>query len=341
MEFSPKVSIIIPVYNGANYLREAIDSALAQTYKNTEIIVVNDGSKDNGKTEEIALSYGDQIRYLYKENGGVASALNCGIFNMTGEYFSWLSHDDVYYPQKIELQIKAVEKEEHPVIIYSDFDCIDYKSDYIRTYRVEEIDSSIPWYDLIVSSPIHGCTVLIPKICFDTVGLFNEQLRSTQDVDIWFRMVKNFQFKHLPEILIKSRYHDEQGSFKILSHRDECNHLYITYVKKIHESSTLQDIPSLSRFYIELAFGLTKKELFEAASAALKISKTHLKQDLMLVRLINKFYVLGCRISFIFRYFRGVIVSTIRASKLGKKLIILLKRSIKKEKIYNNNGGKI
>ena len=81
------VSIIIPVYNGANYLREAIDSALNQTYQNCEVIVVNDGSDDNGKTEEITLSYGSRIRYFRKENGGVATALNAGIREMQGEYF--------------------------------------------------------------------------------------------------------------------------------------------------------------------------------------------------------------------------------------------------------------
>ena len=83
--FFPKVSIIIPVYNGANYMREAIDSALAQTYTNIEVVVVNDGSRDDGATREVALSYGDRIRYIEKENGGVSSALNRGIRDMTGE----------------------------------------------------------------------------------------------------------------------------------------------------------------------------------------------------------------------------------------------------------------
>ena len=101
MEQLPLVSIIIPVYNGADYVAEAIDSALNQTYKNIEIIVVNDGSNDNGKTEKIVLSYGEKIRYFSKENGGVSSALNIGIANMKGEYFSWLSHDDMYLPSKI------------------------------------------------------------------------------------------------------------------------------------------------------------------------------------------------------------------------------------------------
>ena len=83
--YSPKVSIVIPVYNGANYLSEAIDSALAQTYSNIEILVVNDGSNDEGATERIAKSYGEKIRYFAKENGGVSSALNLGIREMHGE----------------------------------------------------------------------------------------------------------------------------------------------------------------------------------------------------------------------------------------------------------------
>ena len=77
----PLVSIVMPVYNGSNYMREAIDSALAQTYSNIEVIVVNDGSNDDGKTDAIAKEYGDRIRYFIKENGGCASALNLGIKN--------------------------------------------------------------------------------------------------------------------------------------------------------------------------------------------------------------------------------------------------------------------
>ena len=80
--FHPKISIVIPVYNGADFVAEAIDSALNQTYDNVEIIVVNDGSKDN--TEEVVKRYGDKVRYFAKPNGGVSSALNLGIAEMTG-----------------------------------------------------------------------------------------------------------------------------------------------------------------------------------------------------------------------------------------------------------------
>ena len=104
--YSPLVSIVIPAYNASNYLADAVNSALAQTYKNIEIIVVNDGSKDDGATRAVAETFGDKIRYFEKENGGSSSALNYGIKLMKGEWFSWLSHDDLYYPKKIEKEIE-------------------------------------------------------------------------------------------------------------------------------------------------------------------------------------------------------------------------------------------
>jgi glycosyltransferase involved in cell wall biosynthesis len=83
----PLVSIIIPVFNGSLFMKEAIDSALNQTYANCEVIVVNDGSTDEGKTAHIARTYGTRIRYFEKPNGGCGSALNVGIANMRGAYF--------------------------------------------------------------------------------------------------------------------------------------------------------------------------------------------------------------------------------------------------------------
>ncbi len=121
-EFSPLVTIVIPVYNGGDYLNESIQSALSQTYKNIEVIVVNDGSTDSGVTRNIALSYGDKISYYEKENGGVSSALNLGIKKMNGQYFSWLSHDDLYSSEKIEKQLTYAlnSHDKSDVIVYSD-----------------------------------------------------------------------------------------------------------------------------------------------------------------------------------------------------------------------------
>src|SRR5690554_326028 len=129
---NPLVSIIIPVYNGENFLKEAIESALNQTYKNIEIIVINDGSTDN--TESIALSFGDKIKYYKKSNGGVSSALNLGIEKMSGEYFSWLSHDDLYHKDKIYEQILIAKKNNYNenLIIGTHVEIINEDGDSIR-----------------------------------------------------------------------------------------------------------------------------------------------------------------------------------------------------------------
>lgn len=214
----PKVSIVIPVYNGANYLKEAIDSALAQTYDNYEVIVVNDGSTDNGATEQIALSYGSQIRYFYKENGGVASALNYAIRNMEGSYFSWLSHDDIYLPEKIERQV-SITTDEHYSVIYSDFEAIDADGKHLWTKKEREISSELFRYHILFSHPVDGCAMLIPRKIFDVVGLFDERLKTVQDYDMWYRIAKRFDYVHLPVVLSKIRFHNQQGSVVI---KEEC-----------------------------------------------------------------------------------------------------------------------
>ena len=100
----PLVSIIIPVYNGEDYIYLAIESALRQTYKNIEIIVINDGSTDN--TEKICKKYGNLIKYIKKENGGVSTALNLGIKNMKGSYFH--GYLMMIYIYLIKLKLKSI-----------------------------------------------------------------------------------------------------------------------------------------------------------------------------------------------------------------------------------------
>jgi glycosyltransferase involved in cell wall biosynthesis len=282
--FNPKVSIIIPVYNGSNYLGEAIDSALAQTYKNIEIIVVNDGSDDGRKTEEIALSYGAKIRYFYKDNGGVASALNLGIREMTGEYFSWLSHDDVYYPNKIEAQIDYLRNMKKDIVLYSDYEFIDHESRFLKKKILKAVEPQKFRLALIVSDPVNGCTLLIPKICFELTGLFNEGLRTTQDYELWFRMAKNFTFVHIPRVLFKSRKHLEQGIYTISNHFKECAELYMWCLRElsVEEIAKITDEP-LALFYVKVAIRLKIKGYTDVSKFAVGLSKKYLDKETIFI----------------------------------------------------------
>ncbi len=205
-----KVSIIIPVYNGANYVKEAIDSALAQTYKNIEIIVVNDGSTDKGATRKAVLSYGDKVKYYEKENGGVSTALNLGIENMNGEYFSWLSHDDLYYPTKVERQMEEMKKYDDNTILYSDCDVIDLNGKVFATSIYDhELLMKKPDYALLRGC-ISGISLLIPKKAFEKHGGFDTKLRCVQDYLKWFEFLEDYTFIHIPEVLVASRVHPKQ-----------------------------------------------------------------------------------------------------------------------------------
>lgn len=212
----PKVSIVIPVYNGSNFLRDAIDSALAQTYKNIEVIVVDDGSTDSGATESIARSYGNKIKYYKKTNGGVATALNYGIEKMTGEYFSWLSHDDMYEKKKVEAQIKFLSGfDSEKTIVACDakvlFDSGVAKKDIIDV-------NLFSYFDIFLAIAgdvgVNGCSLLIPRAAFGKVGKFNPELPVTQDYDLWFRLRKYYDFVLLEKSLVISRRHEGQDSVR-------------------------------------------------------------------------------------------------------------------------------
>jgi len=247
----PKVSIVIPVYNGSNFLKEAIDSALDQTYKNIEIIVVNDGSSDNGATEEIAKSYGNKIRYYSKENGGVATALNLGIKKMTGEYFSWLSHDDMYYPKKIAKQMSMFEKlDDKRTVLYSNYALM--KGSSITTVRHDhEMLVRKKKYSLLRGC-VNGITILLPKNIIDEMGLFDEKLKCTQDYDYWQRIQSKYDFVHMEEVLSITRIHGSQDSVVSPLAISEGNSLWIDMVRNISDKDKIKYESTLYNFYFEM-----------------------------------------------------------------------------------------
>lgn len=281
----PKISIIIPVYNGSNYMREAIDSALAQTYGNFEVLVVNDGSNDGGATREIALSYGDKIRYFEKENGGVATALNLALAQMEGEYFSWLSHDDLYYPNKLTAEMNALlERGDLRAIVYSDYDIWDmdkgekWPARWLDQYPRECLENSV--FPLIYTL-LHGCSLLIHKSHFQRAGIFNEALLTTQDYDLWFQMFRNQRLVFVPTPLICARLHSQQGTHTMpRAVREEGRRLYLKAAASLTEEEISRIFGHPFLFYNRLLeifgnFGLDEDcRTLEAQYGISEISKS-------------------------------------------------------------------
>ncbi|MBQ3307375.1 MAG: glycosyltransferase [Bacilli bacterium] len=265
-----RVSIVIPVYNGSNYMKEAIDSALAQTYPNIEILVVNDGSTDDGTTDRIAKSYGDKIRYFEKENGGVSTALNLALKEMTGDYFSWLSHDDKYYPTKIEEQLSYLEKLPKNTILYTDYDVINENGDIISTViNNHRLLQKKPDY-AVLRGAVCGVSLLIPKKAFDDYGLFDEKYRCIQDYLKWYEMMKTYQFVHMDKVLAQSRVHGKQvtvTSPKVIS---EGNYLWSYMMEHFPDEEKIKYEGSIYLFYEEMYRFLQTTEYDEAIENAKK-----------------------------------------------------------------------
>jgi glycosyltransferase involved in cell wall biosynthesis len=205
-----RVSIVIPVYNGSNYLAEAIDSALAQTYGDVEIIVVNDGSRDEGATERIALGYGDRIRYIAQPNGGVSSALNTGIREMTGQWFCWLSHDDRFLDRKTEVQVAFAEAHPDSRVIGCDFELIDSSGKAFDSWHspLSVVRNGMD----VMGGWVFGCALMIHRDVLEACGPFNEANRTTQDLEMWLHVVEHAPIHWLPDVLCQLRQHSEAGS---------------------------------------------------------------------------------------------------------------------------------
>ncbi|MBE9529344.1 MAG: glycosyltransferase family 2 protein [Proteobacteria bacterium] len=154
----PTVSVIIPTYNRSSYVIEAIESVLAQTYKNIEIVIIDDGSTDDTRErlKPYLNQYKDRIKYIYTENGGPARARNIGMKAATGEYIAFLDSDDLYYPFKTELQVGVLENNPDVALVCSDLSAVNdtkiLDEFHLKNYHKEayaDIDST---YDNIYSS---------------------------------------------------------------------------------------------------------------------------------------------------------------------------------------------
>ena len=209
------VTIAIPVHNGANYLGEAIESALCQSHPETEIIVVDDGSDDDGQTLAVAHAFGDRIRTLQQPNMGVAVALNTALAHASGRLFSWLSHDDLFEPGKTERQVRILDTlDREDVCLFSDLSWIDASGCITGEQRLDPAALALNPRLAFYEGLINGCTILIARDLLLRVGGFDTRYPYTQDYRMWWRLTREAHFVHVPHCLLRSRLHPDQGSHR-------------------------------------------------------------------------------------------------------------------------------
>jgi glycosyltransferase involved in cell wall biosynthesis len=206
--YSPLVSVVIPTYNHAKYLKQAIDSVLEQDYPNFELIVLDDGSTD--QTRSVLESYGNQFYWESQKNMGQSSTLNKGWNMARGEILAYLSADDVLLPNAIIRSVQCLLSHTEVVLAYCDFDLIDPDSRVVR--RVSAPDYSyMEMVTKFICAPSAGA--FFWRVPFMKTGGWNPKFHRFPDYDCWLRLGLQGQFVRIPESLAAFRVHDGSQSF--------------------------------------------------------------------------------------------------------------------------------
>jgi glycosyltransferase involved in cell wall biosynthesis len=255
MQSYPLVSILMPVYNGETYLRQAIDSVLAQTFTDYEFLIINDGSTDG--TQNIIDSYTDtRIRSHYQVNQGVASTLNNGLVLAMGSYIWRHDADDICLPEQLQSQLDFLEKHPNYSLVSTQIAFMSDNGKIAHRYRQPKDDyfQGKPYLKVERShfnpySPITHATVLVKKEVFDAVGIYRIAFKTSEDTDLWLRIIEKFDAAVLN---------------------------YCSYFVRLNSTSATQVYKETNNFYRNLAFQFAD-ERAELGSDALQRGKSIVK----------------------------------------------------------------
>src|SRR5690348_9034851 len=215
MRESPTVAVIIPTYNRAHMLAQALESVLAQSRAPDEILVVDDGSADG--TADVVAGYGDRIRYLRKSNGGVPSALNHGLAATDADYVAFLDDDDLLLPDAIERHYAFLHA--HPGIDFSYSGCYRFWGDippsppyagHLELYDCVDVAPDDLFLRALETFPFHRQGMLVPLRCYRTVGAFDEIRQRSEDYEMILRLAHAFRGAKLgaPTFLLREHSGD-------------------------------------------------------------------------------------------------------------------------------------
>ena len=205
---APLVSIVVPSYNHARYLREAIDSILAQDYPNIELIVIDDGSTDG--SPEILRGYGTRFHWELQQNQGQVATLNRGWLMSKGAIIGYLSADDLLLPGAVAAAVRCLEEHPDAALAYCDFNLIDPASAVVR--RVQAPDFDYRRMVIEIECP-PGPGAFFRRQAFEKAGTWNTQFKQMLDYEYWLRLGLHGRFVRIPEVLAAYRVHPGSQSF--------------------------------------------------------------------------------------------------------------------------------
>ncbi len=233
----PVVSILMPVYKTSQYLREAMDSMLAQTFTDFELIVLNDCSPDNA--EEILDGYDDPriVRYLGEKNTGLANILNVGMQMAKGKYIARMDSDDISMPNRLEIQVNYLERHPDVDLCSCGMKMFGARNDtWIRESDPEKVKVTALFF-----SPILHASSVWRRDSFDKAGLrFRQEMVPAEDYDLWTRaLVKGLRLVNLPQVLYQYRIHPHQATTQTFKSLERS--------RSIQQNYLMATLPALSK----------------------------------------------------------------------------------------------
>ncbi|MGR5452161.1 glycosyltransferase family 2 protein [Vibrio sp. PNB22_3_1] len=260
------ISIILPVYNGGKYLAIAIDSVLKQTFKDFELICINDGSTDN--TYSILKQYeklDSRVRVVSRENKGLIFTLNEGIILAKNNYIARMDADDICHPKRLELQYKYLEKHQGVAVVGSSYNIIDDKGNNIGFRNPPSYDYLIKAIQLFGSPFCHPAVMFNRKAIKSEDLFYSEEYPAAEDYELWLRLSSCYRFHNLKEKLLDYRILDSSVSrqlpIKQINSKNRAikEHLFGTK-KSIH---TIEDFGNLKLNFIDSLKFILSQEKFK------------------------------------------------------------------------------
>ena len=265
----PNVSVCIPTYNREHLLKETLDSVFAQTYKDFEVVIVDDGSTDG--TKEMLRQRGYKVRYFWQKNQGESASRNKLIELAQGKYITFIDSDDLLFPRAVEELVKTIEKYGPDIIAYSDYVGIDEKGARVRRKR-----RKLPSGDIVANLfdyiYVHSCGTMCTKELFQEVGGFDVSLPVCSPYDVWLKLSLKHRFIAVEKSTFKRRRHSGNLSVRTFAN---CNTEYKVLENFYYNDGGREVIP------YKRAMRRLSKEQYRAAKSAIRESMQQTACDLL------------------------------------------------------------
>ncbi len=323
----PRVTVIMSVYNGEKYIGEAVESILNQTYKDFELLIINDGSTDSSK--DIIYLYDDKrIRLINnKRNIGLTRSLNKGIRLSQSEYVARMDADDVSLPTRLEKQVKFMDANDDIALCGTWFQSIGNNSDVV--WKVPEHDEEIRCL-MLFHNPIFHPTVILRRAVLEQFSLsYNPKYRYSQDYDLWVRMLAHSKASNLQEVLLLHRFHAQKiGATNSTAQEKVSNEVRLNLIRNLGIEPNYKDL-HIHRAVTHADYETDPEFLYKVDDWFLKLYKANQVKELYAKSTFNRLLFMKWKLifSFIFykKYIPVSIIFTLNFLSFTSKSAMLMK----------------